>query len=992
MTTNLQHILKTWVKQPLADNWDFTNFNIKSFSKNKNLYDYQQSAVENAIKALYLYYEQCVNYLQNEDDFSENNIRKQKLLDIYKKEGLFLDKKGNPQTIKLSSYGKETFNILSDYFSEGKSKYEISYHNIINQASFWMATGSGKTLVLVKIIEILKQLTELGEIPNNDILILTANDALITQIKKHIDEYNFASRYHINVHDLKDYHKTKRFHNTMLKEDINVFLYNSRNLITGDTKIKQLAHREYDNFGNWYIFLDEAHKGDKTDSKAQNIFSVMARKGFLFNFSATFTDQFQKNTTAFDFKLDTFINEGYGKQIYILEREIKLLGGKDDISDKQKNIIILKSLILIAYINKFYEKIKASSLAYHKPLMAVLTNTVYDEKSDLMKFYHRLSDIARNTIDAKLFDHAKEELKTELINTRFTIGDDIFELDKKVLASITVKAVRKYVFNCEVKGNVSLKEHKKNHKEVLFSLSNSKEPFLLIKVGSSREIKNNILERCGYIKSERHYDETTDWFSRLNDEKHPAHSVNILLGSRAFYEGWDSNRPNIMLYINIGKNAQKFVLQSVGRGIRIEPVKNFRKRFKFLAENKPDDIKEHDVVPIETLFLMSTYKKEMEGLLTNLKKQTSNEAEPLVTLSLFENDDVSDKLLLIPRYSEKTRKIYETTDEVKNKFELADENKLLLETYLGLDSRLIFLKNIFDRNIHMQSVLFLKEKLLQTDKNKSVLKVSSEKNYSNINTLFSNVLNYLSQKEQSLNHISPLCVDTIKHYKNIQVKISRYEALKKQIQEVKNQKNLSNEQLTEMIRKGKINFALAEKWKLKEKQLDDLIIEKVINHYYIPVLKSENEKINWIKNIINVPSELEFLDALTNYLQDKKIDADFWLFSKLKETEDKIYIPYITRNNVFGSFYPDFVFWFKKATNYKIVFVDPKSTEYTDANRKIDGFIKIFASDDNLRVFDYKEHKVKVSLFMFNNSPVSISERYAKYWIDSGEIHKIFEM
>jgi len=51
--------------------------------------------------------------------------------------------------------------------------------------------------------------------------------------------------------------------------------------------------------------------------------------------------------------------------------------------------------------------------------------------------------------------------------------------------------------------------------------------------------------------------------------------VNILMGSRSFYEGSDSNRPNVANFINIGvgTDARKFILQSVGRGVRIEPVR-----------------------------------------------------------------------------------------------------------------------------------------------------------------------------------------------------------------------------------------------------------------------------------------------------------------------------------------------------------------------------------------------------------------------------------
>jgi hypothetical protein len=59
------------------------------------------------------------------------------------------------------------------------------------------------------------------------------------------------------------------------------------------------------------------------------------------------------------------------------------------------------------------------------------------------------------------------------------------------------------------------------------------------------------------------------------------------MGSRSFYEGWDSNRPNIILFINIGKgiDARKFVLQSIGRGVRIEPIPNKRRRALFLYNN-----------------------------------------------------------------------------------------------------------------------------------------------------------------------------------------------------------------------------------------------------------------------------------------------------------------------------------------------------------------------------------------------------------------------
>ena len=53
------------------------------------------------------------------------------------------------------------------------------------------------------------------------------------------------------------------------------------------------------------------------------------------------------------------------------------------------------------------------------------------------------------------------------------------------------------------------------------------------------------------------------------------------MGSRSFYEGWDSNRPNVITFINIGDGRGSAVNLSCNRsgaGVRIEPMKGKRKR------------------------------------------------------------------------------------------------------------------------------------------------------------------------------------------------------------------------------------------------------------------------------------------------------------------------------------------------------------------------------------------------------------------------------
>jgi superfamily II DNA or RNA helicase len=46
-----------------------------------------------------------------------------------------------------------------------------------------MATGSGKSIVMIKLIEMLKKMSEKGVIPANDILILAPTDKILEQSK-----------------------------------------------------------------------------------------------------------------------------------------------------------------------------------------------------------------------------------------------------------------------------------------------------------------------------------------------------------------------------------------------------------------------------------------------------------------------------------------------------------------------------------------------------------------------------------------------------------------------------------------------------------------------------------------------------------------------------------------------------------------------------------------------------------------------------------------
>ncbi|MGE3062221.1 MAG: DEAD/DEAH box helicase family protein [bacterium] len=162
----LQDIVKDISLENLPAKWQ--GFDFEQFSKDKTLFDFQQDALKNALRGLWLYFKGNTPSLRD-TPLQDGNELKQSLFNHYKLNGFEenfdydLKKKQDSKTAKyLLEYDK-------DYPVEDN---KISFAHFINRMSFWMATGSGKTLIIVKLIELLGLLISKGEIPPNDILFL----------------------------------------------------------------------------------------------------------------------------------------------------------------------------------------------------------------------------------------------------------------------------------------------------------------------------------------------------------------------------------------------------------------------------------------------------------------------------------------------------------------------------------------------------------------------------------------------------------------------------------------------------------------------------------------------------------------------------------------------------------------------------------------------------------------------------------------------------
>ncbi len=973
----LQHLVENLPADALPPNW--ADLDLHRFSRDKNLYEYQQVALRNALRGLWKYY-------QSPDDPTFLNAS---FMNWYKEFGLEEDL---DIPLDRSSFAKRNLaSLLASYFTVNE-RDSLDYTQFINRMSFWMATGSGKTLVIVKLIELLHALIQRGEIPSREILVLAHRDDLLEQLRQHVNDFNANGTFFIRLVELRDYADVKFNPPSLLPgAEVTVFFYRSDNL-SDEKKEKIIDFRSYDNNGQWYVLLDEAHKGDKEDSKRQHIYSILSRNGFLFNFSATFTDARDIVTTVANYNLSEFIRKGHGKHITVLKQEIRAFRPHDDYSDVEKQKIVLKALIMLTYVRQFEKRVRGvRSDLYHRPLMMTLVNSVNTEEADLKLFFRELVRIGLGQIDAGTWESARKEILDELRgNPKYLFEtDNPVVVQESIFQKLTQADLLEAVFNSRESGEIEVLVRPSDRQEVAFKLKTSDDPFALVRIGDISDWLRRELN--GYEVNQHFKDES--YFVTLNK---PDSDINILMGSRSFYEGWDSNRPNVITYINIGTDveAKKFILQSVGRGVRIEPFRNQRKRLAELSASgvlSPEDQAiagkiRNSILPLESLYVFGTNREALNQVVSELDQESKQTGEHEIALDI-NHDDVNGKLLLIPVYQWSDSPLYK--ERKLARFTLNQENLDLLRDYLGYieDDRVFFA-------LHESTPEQIQALRAHMDQSSEAFLNNEARSYHNLNVLVRNSLNFFSLHPKRFSGFKTL-ENEINHFQHIRVAVEALGDLERRIEKA-SKKPLDVQELREKLNKQQISFDEYDE-RIRASAGDNgeayiwgnttLSIKRISNHYYIPVILSDTERVEYIRNIIHFESERKFLKHLDDYLNDAQNlfkTFDWWLFSRVDESMDEITIPYYYPiENRIANFKPDFIFWLKKGEQYHIVFVDPKGTGRSEYQLKVDGFKHLFEENDQPKVFEYQGLRVKVSLFLFTEDAQVPAEGYRNYWIDN---------
>ncbi|GAA7816227.1 DEAD/DEAH box helicase family protein [Helicobacter pylori] len=952
-----------FVAQKLAEDELNTNeineplerLDFKSFDNNKELLDYQQQALINAFRMLVAYFR----------DFKES---KKEFYAFYQERYSFANcdftnKKLNP--------------LLKSHFKvENKC---VSFENFINRLAFYMATGSGKTIVIIKLVELLSVAIRMGLIPKKNIMFFSTNENLIKQFEKEIEKYNRGKDFskQIDFKNLKsithkDFHRAPKG----FFEKIALFYYRADLMSDEESKENLLNYKDYWDNGENYVILDEAHKGNKSESKRQAIFSLLSLKGFLFNFSATFTEESDLITSVYNLSVGEWVKLGYGKESVLLKKN-NLNAFKDlkDLNDREKEIALLKALLLLGMQKRY--KVEGY---FYDPLMLVFTHSVNVKNSDAEIFFKTLARVIEND-DGNDFLKAKEDLLEEIKDPEFLFSDGK-DQDYKVnvfkegLKSMDFKGLKEEVFYAN-SGHIEVIINPKNNQEIAFKLNTSDKVFCLIKIGDITEWICEKLKSVKVVSKNLSFKEES-YFSQIDRS-----SINILVGSRTFETGWDSTRPSVILFLNIGldDDAKKLVKQSFGRGVRIESLKNQRQRLAYLDidEAIKKDLKPNAAM-LETLFVIPTNHASLEAILT-IKKESENGGENRGSWREITLEKTPIKhALFVPCYRKEPTSITELPENAS--FKMSEKNfKDLKECFNLMSEKHFILKHeIYDPKDYTQL-----KKMIQ----KAHVKKVSTWHYKDLDYMISEIKGklYPNQKVPK-DEFNALDNEKIVHFKRIKVKADKQEALIKTIQEVKEHAPLDKETLIKKIAQGEIDPYDIDKHKQdKTFKVDDAELLKLKEHYYTPLIKAKD--CDWLKHVVKVKSEIDFLQELQDQETTKTLQEnyDFWAFSKIDEHLDNLFIPYI--NNVAERhFFPDFIFWLQKGDTQIICFIDPKGTKIAEYQHKADWYKKLFKD----KIFNPKNDphfKIKVVLKFYGDKD-RVGDNYRDYWIQKGKLNDFF--
>ena len=124
--------------------------------------------------------------------------------------------------------------------------------------------------------------------------------------------------------------------------------------------------------------------------------------------------------------------------------------------------------------------------------------------------------------------------------------------------------------------------------------------------------------------------------------------------------------------------------------------------------------------------------------------------------------------------------------------------------------------------------------------------------------------------------------EDIVHFKKIKVSKDKYADIVREIEKVKkaNENKIDEDEIIDKLLAGFISKEEASRYlkqsskSINEVKINGIRIKYIPEHYYLPIITSENSKVDYITHIIKENSEYEFINDLESYIRFNKVDID----------------------------------------------------------------------------------------------------------------------
>lgn len=520
----------------------------------------------------------------------------------------------------------KTFNFKQAEVNAGKKKkkdlFLASPFSLkdLNKLAFWNATGSGKTLIMhINIKQYLHYANQYNQHHQNKVLLITPNEGLS---KQHLEEFNLS--------DIPANSFSKNTPGMFSGKEVEVLEITKLAENSGE-KTVAVDSFETDNL----VLIDEGHGGMSGDSW-KKFRDKLSETGFAFEYSATFgqainaasgpkktefTQEYAKSI-LFDYSYKYFYEDGYGK-------DYRILNLKED-DDSYRKLYLTANLVSFFQQQLIFKEQKTllRDFLLHKPLWVFVGGKVNavrkeggKEVSDVLEIIYFLTDFLKNPL-------LSIQQIDEVINNKVGLVDkngySIFEtsfsyiINQNLDATTIFNQINELIFNNTTIGaNLYLDNLKGADGELGLRVGDS-DYFGVINVGDEKTLYELAINNQ-VLGTERDFSDSL--FKRINED---SSSINLLIGSKKFSEGWSSWRVSSMGLMNVGKSEGSQIIQLFGRGVRLKGYNFSLKRSTGLDDyQKPNTIKQIKqlIKHLETLQIFGVKANYMEQFKAFLEEE-----------------------------------------------------------------------------------------------------------------------------------------------------------------------------------------------------------------------------------------------------------------------------------------------------------------------------------------------------------------------------------